>query len=482
MNITDEFLQQAEETAKKNALFKRNEKILIALSGGADSVALTRLLHLISEHHGISLVCAHLNHGFRGHESQRDLDFSSRLAEELGIPFFSSTINVPEIEQQRYGSSQMVARDVRYAFLERIARREGCDKIALAHNSNDRIETFLMKLMAGSSPAGLAAMPYKRDVYIRPIMDLSRKKIIAFLTALHQTYVEDSSNSGIKYRRNLIRHKLLPFLHDISPSFDAHVIHLMSMLDMENHYWESFFLEHGQLEMKHFGSGVVFPIEVLRNSPMPLVQRVLSRLAATIACSGRGPGYDFFTKLPSFLEEGHGSRVWFENAFITISEDQGMLYILPYNELAESEDFFIEVDQGDVSLPWGDVIVEELKPHGMDKKFFQEELKKGIFWMRSTGLTYPLIFRSRRPGDRIQLSGGGTKKIKDILIDGKVPSRLRRDCTVICDQSRVLAYLIPGQPEKSRLTHDMYAVQQEKMISIRISKYMRNRIEAGIDE
>ena len=205
----------------------RGERILIALSGGADSVALIHALHSLRDGHDsipYELTAAHLNHGLRGEESDRDENFVRELCNRLQIELFvelaDGLADVSNLEER--------ARDLRYEFLNRIADKIGAQRIALAHHADDQAETVMMRLMRGSGAAGLAAMGGKGPGRIvRPMIALRRGQILEYLDALGVTYVTDSSNLSPKILRNRIRHELIPMLErDYAPKLSRRLVEL----------------------------------------------------------------------------------------------------------------------------------------------------------------------------------------------------------------------------------------------------------------
>lgn len=440
-------------TIRRHQLLQRGDRVLLALSGGPDSVALLRVLVDLQAQYGISLACAHLNHGFRGAEADRDQCFAAELSQRFGLPFFSSKIDVPQLLGERYGSAQMVARQVRYEFLERVAEQEGCRRIALAHNRNDRLETFLLRLVSGIAPAGLASIPIARGRIIRPLLEADREQITHYLQSLQQPAMEDSSNRSLRYRRNLVRHRLVPVLADLFPGFQDRLLRLMDDCTLENHYWQEQFGTADRLGLAVEKNGFSFALEKLRIAPLPLVCRSLAHYATLTVPGGRGPGHAFFRHLPELLPGGRGERIWFRNRFLEIREERKRVYLQrvsgSFRQGATS--FQYSLQPGENHLPWGRLRLERRPAGGQGRKFFQAQAKKGIFWINSDSIAPPLIARNREAGDRIDLSGTGSKKIKDLLIDGGIPLRLRRECTVLADRDGVVACLIPGLPEKSRV-------------------------------
>jgi tRNA(Ile)-lysidine synthase len=204
-----------QEFILKHRLFKPGDKILLALSGGVDSVVLFHLLTAT----GYKVSIAHCNFGLRGKESDEDEAFVRNIAEKHSVPFFIENFNTAEYARARKLSIQMAARELRYEWLEQI--RDDCDYryIAIAHNMNDNIETLLMNITRGTGIKGLAGIPVKTGSLVRPLLFAKREEIAEFADRKEISYREDSSNSNDKYRRNFLRHRIIPLFNELNPSF-----------------------------------------------------------------------------------------------------------------------------------------------------------------------------------------------------------------------------------------------------------------------
>ena len=204
------------EYIKKNALFTQEDKILLAISGGKDSVLMAQLFKLT----GFKFSIAHCNFNLRGDESQRDEAFVKLLALTLDVPFYSTHFDTKAYAKTNHLSTQMAARDLRYQWFEEIRFRNGYDYIALAHHQNDSIETLLLNLTRGTGISGMHGILPKRGSLVRPLLFLSRPQIEAIIDENNLDYVEDSSNQTDTYARNAIRLNVIPVLKEINPNLE----------------------------------------------------------------------------------------------------------------------------------------------------------------------------------------------------------------------------------------------------------------------
>jgi tRNA(Ile)-lysidine synthase len=217
------FIQTVEEDIRSRGLFSEGASILMAVSGGPDSVCLLHVMLALQKRWGLKLAVAHFDHALRGEESKRDAAFTASLAKGHGLPFYLGTGDVKVFARtnpmQTRLSVQSAARHLRYEFLLQTMRKIGFDCLATAHNAQDQAEELLFRFLRGSAMQGLCGIPWRRaDGIIRPLLGRTREEILTYLHSFSLQYVEDSSNLTLKYERNRIRQELLPrLLKDYNP-------------------------------------------------------------------------------------------------------------------------------------------------------------------------------------------------------------------------------------------------------------------------
>jgi tRNA(Ile)-lysidine synthase len=200
---------------KTENLFNPEQKILLAVSGGIDSVALTDLFYRA----GFSFAIAHANFGLRGGESTRDEEFVRSLADKYGVEIFVRNFDTAGYAIKKKISIQVAARELRYTWFDELLQQHGFACVATAHHLDDQVETFLINLTRGTGIAGLHGIPVQQRKIIRPMLFTQRKEIESYAFANHLEFAEDSSNKSLKYTRNRIRHKVIPQLEKINPGF-----------------------------------------------------------------------------------------------------------------------------------------------------------------------------------------------------------------------------------------------------------------------
>src|SRR5512139_1279478 len=210
-------IAKVKATVRHYGMLSPDDRVVVAVSGGPDSVCLLRALRDLSPQYGISLHVAHLDHQFRGEGSAADARFVEGLAKDLGLPATIARRDVPAYCAVRGLSAQAGAREVRYEFLNEVANSIRADRVAVGHTMNDQAETFLMRLIRGAGREGLSAIPPVRANIIRPLIGVTREEVLAYLREHGQNYVTDPSHLKPVYARNRIRQEVLPVLERFNP-------------------------------------------------------------------------------------------------------------------------------------------------------------------------------------------------------------------------------------------------------------------------
>ncbi|MBQ9742918.1 MAG: tRNA lysidine(34) synthetase TilS [Ruminococcus sp.] len=224
------------KTISDHKLLSPSDKVIVALSGGADSVSLLYVLLSLREELGISIMAAHVNHRLRGEESDRDERFVRKLCEELSVELFVRSEDVGELSRQRGMSMELCGRDVRYEFFSELSRTHGA-KVATAHTMSDAEETMLYNIARGTTLHGLCSIPYKRDYIIRPLLDCTRQQIEEYCSGQGLSFVQDSTNfSEDVCSRNKIRLSVLPPLSELSEGFHRSFSRLRSQLSQVDEF------------------------------------------------------------------------------------------------------------------------------------------------------------------------------------------------------------------------------------------------------
>ena len=398
---------------EQEQLFGLQDRILVALSGGADSVALLRLLLEM----GYTCEAAHCNFHLRDAESDRDEMFVRQLCMRLKTPLHIRHFNTAEEANQRHISIEMAARELRYAWFEELRLQQGADVIAVAHHKDDSVETVLLNLIRGTGINGLTGIRPKNGRIVRPLLCLDRKEITEYLQEIGQTYVTDSTNLQDEYTRNKIRLNLLPLMQSNNPSVKE------SILRTANHLNDTMPLYNKGIEegKKKVLSGQCIRIAALLEEPAPetLLFELLSPLGFNSA-----QVKDIFTSL-----KGQPGKVFFSKEWRVV-KDRELLLMSPNNVSQEQKPLFPD----DPSLPFRLVMQKQKATDG-----FIIPHDRSVACFDADKLKHPLTVRQCRQGDRFVPFGmTGQKKVSDYLTNRKFSLLQREQQWVLCCGNHII--------------------------------------------
>lgn len=304
--MTSSLHQQVRRTIRRHALCPPGARVLVGLSGGSDSVALTHLLLDLAENGDFSVIgLAHLNHCLRpsaGHDEW----FCRRFAEQLDVPIVVEVVDVPSVAQRDALSIEDAARRVRYDFLERTADQTGADRIAVGHTQDDQAETFLLKLMRGAGLTGLAGIYPRRGRVIRPLLDVTRAELRTYLLSKGAGWMEDESNDDLDNPRNRVRHRVLPELDRAARGSTRAAIARAAALIREDGQWlDEVADERCRSLLVETAAGLELDVAGLAGAPPPIRRRVLLRAMRTAGVD-REIGLEHVEAVLALLSGTHG--------------------------------------------------------------------------------------------------------------------------------------------------------------------------------
>lgn len=405
---------------KDKRLFAKSDRLLVAVSGGVDSVV---LLHLLVQL-GYDCTVAHCNFHLRGEESNRDFKFVQQLARTYNLPFFSTDFATQDHASERHLSVEMAARELRYNWFSTLLDEQSLDYVVVAHHADDAVETFFINLTRGSGIHGLAGMKAKQNRVVRPLLLCKRSEIEDYACKNKLCFVYDSTNSDTVYLRNFIRHKIVPQLETINPSFTKTMLNTMSYLrDIEDIYNE--YCQQAQQEIVSENNGVYqIPIGKLlkKTAPQTLLYEILSRFGFNSDVSE-----NVFEAL-----QGESGRQFFSNTHRLV-KDREMLLIEPIEDTF-SERFTIDADVQEILEPLHLQLNKQICNSGVTVN-----KSKSDAFLDVERLTFPLVLRRWQNGDRFVPFGmKQQKKVSDFLIDNKL-SLIKKDQTwVLTSQGHIV--------------------------------------------
>ncbi len=404
--------------------------MLVAISGGPDSVALLSLLHHLRSSWSLTLSAVHCNYGLRGSESDGDQQFVETFCRELGVPL---SVRKIEIEHRHSRSSlQAVARALRYqAFLE-VAKQCGADRIAVGHTANDQAETVLLWMLRGAGLTGLSGMPASRDNHIvRPLYDSRRQEILTYLERAQLAFREDSSNDKPLYLRNRIRHEVMPVLQQLVPSSIESLCRLADLCREDDRYLDrqvaELFCVH---EAFQSDGGWTIQQAVFSGFAQAVQRRILRALLRQNDFQQWSPSLKVVERvIQTVSEEKWGSVIHIRGGWLVVEQDA--IRFRPSGVGTTCQDTCLDVPSQVLSIP-GRVVWpgtgQLIQVQHQAGSQLGKTLGRDYIVVDAQLLSRPWCLRSWLPGDRFHPFGlkGHSKKLQDFFTDQQVPAAFRR--------------------------------------------------------
>lgn len=390
-----------------------NPTITVALSGGADSMALLNVLLELKEQLGISVEAAHFNHLIRGEEAERDEAFVKTECERLGVKLYIGRGNVPEYAKEKGISIETAAREMRYDYLNRINK----DFIATAHTASDNLETVIFNLARGTAIDGLCGIPPKREIFIRPLIMATRNQVEEYCEENNISYVTDSTNLSDDYTRNKIRHKIVPVLREINPALEKTVTRMSVSLRQDSialeksaeEFLKNNVTDNGYLGLKNFS-----------NLDSAIAARAVKMYIETVAKGVKLESVHIKAVLGVITS---GGKISLPDKNTVLCENDVLRVLKPCEseknfeykvEMTETNDNFLILQQNVNNLL----------------------LKNALDCDKIVG---QYVIRTRQPGDSIRLKNRGcTKTLTKLYNESDIPKSERDIIPVIADEKGVI--------------------------------------------
>ncbi len=406
-----DILKIAEKTVSAHNMLSRNDRVLIGLSGGADSTALLYVMLSLKEKYNLEVACAHINHGLR-QTADRDMLFAKGLCEKLGVKFFSLTKDIRAEAKEQGVGEELWAREVRYSFFESL----GYDKIATAHNKNDVAETLLFNFMRGAQINGLSGIPYVRGNIIRPLLDIKKEDIESFLKENGYDFVTDETNFEAVYTRNKIRLELIPKIEkEFNPSFVDVVTKNASYIREDAEFLDKMAEEMFSGKVK---------ISELDKMEKPVKRRIIELFWKKSTGKEQNLSADFVEDILNLCEKNHTGKV--------IHLPDGFVAKIQYGKL------IISKKQDKTEYFYKFYPEEVLKIPEIGKTLLIKRENKAPEFYLDEG--EELVARNRIPGDVFcPVKMTGTKKLSDFFTDKKMPEEERDKTPIILCNEKIVA-------------------------------------------
>ncbi|MBI5888573.1 MAG: tRNA lysidine(34) synthetase TilS [Deltaproteobacteria bacterium] len=480
-------IEKVKKTVSKFGMLKKGESVLVAVSGGVDSVVLLRALSALKDRLGLTLMVAHVNHNLRGAESKRDFLFVKKLAAAGGLEFAGVTLKRGELKK-RGESLQALARDRRLEFLSAAAERFGAARIALGHNADDQAETVLMRFLKGSGLRGLAGMAPVRGRFIRPLIACQRAEIERFAAEQGIKYVTDSSNLGMDYLRNDVRLRLLPFIKKrYNPNIIETLARTAGILREDGEFMRAraaaAFSDAATLRKRGFVSMDRLKLSALHPaiSKRVFLDAVWSLEKDAQICSAHADAYVAIVKAAS--------------PSASCALPGGLILRRVYNSLIISREKAGKPASFDVAVKTpGKTLIKDaglnplrglnpFKGLSISATVLKKPPAKGFTGGRGAAyfdyalLPGPVRARTIKPGDRmIPFGMDGHKKLKEILIEEKIPARLRPLVPVVYAGTEIIWLAGLKQSDRFKVTR-----LTKKILMLEMAGGRKGGREGGIE-
>lgn len=416
--------QKVQHYIFQNNLPQPPARLIVGVSGGADSVALLHVLVSL----GYNCVIAHCNFKLRAAESDRDEAFVANLAVRYSLPYYNITFDTKAYARKNSISIEMAARDLRYAWFEKLRVECSAEAIAVAHHANDVVETYLMNVVRGTGLRGLTGIKPVQGKVIRPFLSILRQEIEAYLVQENLEFVTDSSNLELDYTRNKYRNAIIPLMEEINPSLCNTILEEIRILNDSYLIYNSKVDELRSTLMKPTENGFVLHVEALKQ------QAALFTLLYEFL-SPYGFGSDMIPQVLDLMNAATGKVIQSDTHCLLKDRERILLYPLKENA-ANSQEYFIYPETIKLDEPFK-LTIQKLTTSDI-------EINKASShaYLDFDKLNYPLKLRKWRAGDSfIPYGMKGSKKLSDFLIDVKISS-LDKQSIWVLESANQIAWLV----------------------------------------
>ena len=446
MNI----INSVRRTIRAHGLLPSGSRVAVALSGGADSVALLYVLWKIAEAERFHVVGAvHLNHQLRGADADADGEFCRSLAARLDVPIDVERADIARLARESATSVEHAAHIARHAFFERAAARLGAAAVAVAHTQDDQAETFLLRLLRGAGPRGLSGMHPRSGIVVRPLIETSRSDVREYLRVAGIGFREDASNADLSIPRNRIRHELLPLLDArFSPGIVEVLDREAAIAREDAEYLEDQARAAAERVVVRTARGVEIDADALMAEPIAVARRVIRHAQQMAAGADHFIGFEAGEAVRRFVVSKStgqldlpGHRANRRGTAVVLTPSRGR------EKPAPPADFLYQLDvPGEVAIPEAACAISAASsavPVGrLAREVWHLAGRSDEAVIEARRLMRPLAVRNRRAGDAFHPLGlGGRKTLQDFFVDAKILRRERDITPVIVDSAGKIVWI-----------------------------------------
>ncbi len=463
-------INRVRQYIKENKLLEKGDKVLVALSGGPDSVCLLHMLYMLKEEFKLELGAIHINHMLRGNESEADEEYTYKLCENLGIEYYVRRIDIDYIAKVKGVSIEVAGRDSRYEAFEEIKYQYGYNKIAVAHNANDQVETILMRMMRGTGLEGLTGIKPKRDGdIIRPILCLERELIERHCEDYKLEPRIDRTNNERIYSRNKVRLDIIPYMKEnFNPDIIEVINRMAILLQKDNKCIEDNSQKCYDKYCKLEKSYIRISKELFENEDEAIVTRVIKIAFKRISNSYQNFEMKHIYEIVSLVKKPTGKQINLTNNIIAEKVYGDIVLKENVEKTISNNELEIQKEKLEGIYEFGEYLINiEVIKNDINIKNSKNCLIKLFNYDK---IDRRVTIRYRRDGDKINPIGmKGNKKIKDIFIDMKIP-REERDQVPIVEIDNNISWLVGLK------TSDIYKIEKntKEILKITFNKRGKN--------
>lgn len=434
------FEKKVKNFIEEQQLIEEGDRLLIACSGGVDSMGLVHFFIHFRKHWKVDLYVAHVDHMLRGEVSYEDRLFVERFCKENNLPVFSTSIPIPAILEKEGGNSQAICRRERYAYFDEIMKQHNINKLVTAHHADDQLETMLMSLARAGSVNGFkgiaAKRPFSVGMVIRPFLAVAKEEIKEYLEEKGGTFREDASNLKDDYTRNRFRHHIIPLLKKENSQVAIHAAELAQNLQQDDECLNELAESRFSSVVEKAGDRFVLHIRQFLKEPLALQRRIILILLNYLYHHLDGKNFAISSKIMDLCKSQEGNAMIYLPEQYIAARSYDIISFFKLRTSKKEEPQTIEIGK------WHDfngfrLYIEKL-PH--DVSVQNEAI---AYFFNASTIAFPLRVRTRKERDRIQLKGmQDPKRLSRLFIDEKIPLIERDGWPILVDSNdEILAVL-----------------------------------------
>ncbi len=470
MNLNS-FIGRFEQYSIKHKLFKSGEKILVGFSGGADSTVLLLALWHLKSMYGYSILAAHVNYGLRGNDSQLDEQFVRKFCFDRNI-----SLVVKNIAIDSTSNVENHAREVRFDYFNKLRKLYKIKKIALGHNREDQAETLLFRLFRGSGYTGIKGISPVTDDIVHPLLSFSREDIVSYLKSENIEWREDLSNKNNTYSRNKIRNQMIPWIKEhLNPNVVTKLYEAAEIFSETDDILESLATRRFlKAQIKQNKDECRLSSKIILKTKSVLRYYVYKEAYSRINGNSKDFYHNNFIEIENLLTSDGSKQIFLPNNVFVFKEYDELIFTNV--DISKSENIENEKEISSLRSRFTfenyRIIMKKLKKMPNKRNLFED---KNVAYLDLDKTGFPIIIRHRKPGDRFYPLGmQHSKKLKDFLIDEKVPKFDRDKVLIFCDQEKII-WLAGLRIDNRVVTTD----QTQNILQIRIEKMATNNMRAA---